>query len=75
VGASLAAKKKAELVEAKERTTDGILYYSFIFKAVRFSIILSLDCLEDCRNRECSDSHSFGREKESRPSERCTSSA
>jgi hypothetical protein len=35
VGASLAAKKRAELVEAKERTTDGILYYTFTFKAVR----------------------------------------
>lgn len=34
VGASLAAKKKAELVDAKERTTDGILYYTFTFKAV-----------------------------------------
>jgi hypothetical protein len=37
VGASLAAKKKAELVEAKERTTDNILYYTFVFKAVRIS--------------------------------------
>jgi len=33
VGASLAAKKKTELVEAKERTTDNILYYTFTFKA------------------------------------------
>jgi len=33
VGASLAAKKKAELVEAKETERSGIRFYTFIFKA------------------------------------------
>eukprot|EP00286_Rhodomonas_abbreviata_P008611 CAMPEP_0181330046 /NCGR_PEP_ID=MMETSP1101-20121128/23671_1 /TAXON_ID=46948 /ORGANISM="Rhodomonas abbreviata, Strain Caron Lab Isolate" /LENGTH=279 /DNA_ID=CAMNT_0023439237 /DNA_START=10 /DNA_END=849 /DNA_ORIENTATION=+ len=32
VGASLAAKKKAELVDAKERTVENIQYYTYIFK-------------------------------------------
>jgi len=33
VGAALAKKKKAKLVEAKTNTKDGILYYTFVFKA------------------------------------------
>eukprot|EP00802_Teleaulax_amphioxeia_P022244 Tamp_22670.p1 GENE.Tamp_22670~~Tamp_22670.p1 ORF type:complete len:313 (-),score=99.42 Tamp_22670:136-954(-) len=33
VGASLAKKKKASLVDAKTNTKDGILFYTFVFKA------------------------------------------
>ncbi|EKX33663.1 hypothetical protein GUITHDRAFT_155962 [Guillardia theta CCMP2712] len=33
VGASLASKKKAELVEAKETERSGIRFYTFVFKA------------------------------------------
>jgi len=33
VGAGLAKKKKAVLADAKENTKDGILYYTFVFKA------------------------------------------
>jgi len=33
VGASLAKKKKAKLIDAKENNKDGILYYTFVFKA------------------------------------------
>ena len=32
-GAGLAKKKKAVLADAKENTKDGILYYTFVFKA------------------------------------------
>ena len=32
-GTNLAKKKKAELVDAKENTKDGVLYYTFVFKA------------------------------------------
>jgi len=33
LGAGLAKKKKAVLADAKENTKDGILYYTFVFKA------------------------------------------
>jgi len=33
VGANLAKKKKAKLIDAKENSKDGILYYTFVFKA------------------------------------------
>ena len=83
----MAAKKKAELVEAKERTTDNILYYTFSFKAVGLPLLRHscFKCVQGDRNRVSSArarsarggqrDERAGRVRARGPSERCTSSA